>query len=765
MKTLKKLLPLALFVLLFSGVAYASSIVPVNQGGTGVSSFTANGIVVSGQTATSSLYTIATTTASCSGSASCSSFTILGSSPVTISASGGGSGSGNVATSSNEVANQIPFFTSNSATPALIGGNNNFVWTGLGVGIGSTTPFTFLDLAATSTNGIGSPLTLFAISSSSQGTATTTLFKVDNTGAVTTAGDINVGEDIYFANDAVPTQRQIYVNDQTNTNVAGNSLYISAGMGNGTPGDGGTLVLSGGQGGSSGNFYSSTVEVVGGSATEGTNNNGGNILIAGGQGDSTGSSNTGGEVDVEGGTGLTTGGLVLIQGGSAASGNNNGGATNIIGGNGRGSGTAGAVTITGGANLVSNNSGTPGAVTITGGSGLDGINKAGANVTIQGGPAGNGSSKGNGGTTIIRQGTKNGTGIHGDILFENGAGTIVGEFASTSGNLSLGNAAGAGVSAIFSVSAISGGNKTFTFPNTTGTFCLLSTCQYTDFTSTPNYGITTSATSTPLWLRASPISLMASSTAWFDQINVGSSTSSSMATSTFFGNIDVKGNIADEGLTLNDLVFDGAGGQLNSYAGTSCTNQFVRSISAAGSATCATVGSGDVSLANLTATDASLTFSGTYNGSTARTIGITAIAANSVLGNSTGASAVPSAVATSSLYTFSPGLSAGTNLLQTVEHHSFTYATSSWSGTTTIPLEVGYGETWNSIQCYTDTGTLNTQIGYGSASTTMFNASTTIGTVTLASNNVMTAGNKVKVDLGTPASSPTKITCTESDKN
>lgn len=64
-------------------------------------------------------------------------------------------------------------------------------------------------------------------------------------------------------------------------------------------------------------------------------------------------------------------------------------------------------------------------------------------------------------------------------------------------------------------------------------------------------------------------------------------------------------------------------GAFGPYAGTSCTNQFVRSLSASGAATCATVGAADVSLANLTATDSTLTFSGTYNGSTARTIGLT----------------------------------------------------------------------------------------------------------------------------------------------
>lgn len=75
-------------------------------------------------------------------------------------------------------------------------------------------------------------------------------------------------------------------------------------------------------------------------------------------------------------------------------------------------------------------------------------------------------------------------------------------------------------------------------------------------------------------------------------------------------------------------------GSVSEYAGTVCTNQFVRSLSALGSATCETVANTDLanstisgislgsSLADLTATDSTLTFSGTYNGGTARTIGL-----------------------------------------------------------------------------------------------------------------------------------------------
>lgn len=92
------------------------------------------------------------------------------------------------------------------------------------------------------------------------------------------------------------------------------------------------------------------------------------------------------------------------------------------------------------------------------------------------------------------------------------------------------------------------------------------------------------------------------------------------------GNVTV--NTSQNIATLSNLTGNGAiitsggVGTLGIYAGTSCTNQFVRSLNGSIAATCATVGAADVSLANLTATDSTLTFSGTYNGSVARTIGL-----------------------------------------------------------------------------------------------------------------------------------------------
>jgi len=93
---------------------------------------------------------------------------------------------------------------------------------------------------------------------------------------------------------------------------------------------------------------------------------------------------------------------------------------------------------------------------------------------------------------------------------------------------------------------------------------------------------------------------------------------------------------------------------------------------------------------------------------------------------------------------------------------SFTYATSTaWAGTTTIPLGPAYvAETWNGVKCFTDAGTVQVSFYDGTNRMNWLNASTTVGLVTLNSNNTFTASEKRYVDVGTPASSPTKISCT-----
>lgn len=71
-----------------------------------------------------SLAVLNLTSASCDVKASTSGVLSCGTDAV----GGGSGGTGNVATSTNEVANQVAVFTSNSATPALIGGDSDFTF-------------------------------------------------------------------------------------------------------------------------------------------------------------------------------------------------------------------------------------------------------------------------------------------------------------------------------------------------------------------------------------------------------------------------------------------------------------------------------------------------------------------------------------------------------------------------------------------------------------------------------------------------------------
>jgi hypothetical protein len=104
----------------------------------------------------------------------------------------------------------------------------------------------------------------------------------------------------------------------------------------------------------------------------------------------------------------------------------------------------------------------------------------------------------------------------------------------------------------------------------------------------------------------------------------------------------------------------------------------------------------------------------------------------------------------------------GTTTIPAYFYASFSYSTSTaWTGTTTIPLGPAFiGETWKQVKCFSDTGTLNVNFGDETNKMGTFNASTTIGTITLSTNSAFTAGEKRYVDVGTPATTPTKISCT-----
>lgn len=126
---MKKLIAAIALVLLFPLLAAAVNITVPSAPGTGY-------FLISTTTGAYIYTPFATTTVSCSGTVACSPFAVFGSSPFTITGSGGSGGTENVATSTHETSGGVAYWTSNSATPALLG---EVATTSLGV----SAPITF----------------------------------------------------------------------------------------------------------------------------------------------------------------------------------------------------------------------------------------------------------------------------------------------------------------------------------------------------------------------------------------------------------------------------------------------------------------------------------------------------------------------------------------------------------------------------------------------------------------------------------------------
>ena len=208
-------------------------------------------------------------------------------------------------------------------------------------------------------------------------------------------------------------------------------------------------------------------------------------------------------------------------------------------------------------------------------------------------------------------------------------------------------------------------------------------------------------------------------------------------------------------------LFD-ANGQATEYAGTSCTNQFVRSLSAAAVATCASV--------SLTA-DVTGTLAASNGGTGVTSFGgtnhvIYTTAANTLASEaaftydqSTNLLTVGNASTTNA--TASAYFDVAGRQVTGYRYVSFEYATStSWTGTTTVYTVAPFSGTLQDIQCDMTTGTLNVQASVNStAAAPMVSASTTPGTVTFTSSNTFTRGDTVSLAIGTPASSPVHVFC------
>lgn len=161
----------------------------------------------------------------------------------TGSACGSGSGgSGSVATSSREISGQVPIFTSNSATPARIGGTNEFTF---------------------STSSTQNILTI--------GTTTNLDTHIRSAGPI----DLDAGGDGYYIS--------LNASSGTTSNSGGGTIYGFAGNGS-TTADGGGIELDAGGGGTTGG-------------------DGGTVLLASGQGGQVSGSGVGGVITFDAGRG------------------------------------------------------------------------------------------------------------------------------------------------------------------------------------------------------------------------------------------------------------------------------------------------------------------------------------------------------------------------------------------------------------------------------------------------------------------------------
>ncbi len=276
------------------------------------------------------------------------------------------------------------------------------------------------------------------------------------------------------------------------------------------------------------------------------------------------------------------------------------------------------------------------------------------------------------------------------------------------------------------------------------------------------------------------------------------------------------------------ILLTGSGGLVASYAGTSCTNQFVRSLSALGAATCNSVANTDLTNSSVTyngvtvalgasgtitaasstlladtntfSTTATTTFSGnvkvsgnlqvlgnffapvnivssgdaTINGALTVTGKTTLANASTTFFSASGFAALPTSSAcgpfalgsfcvdtTDNQLQIGTSTSAQPAVLSPYRNVTFTVATSSWSGTTTQNrVTAPFSGYLKDFICNTDTGTVNAQFKVGSTNFTMFNASTTANRFVFSTSPTFVAGNVLEMDYGTPASSPTNVSCT-----
>lgn len=239
----------------------------------------------------------------------------------------------------------------------------------------------------------------------------------------------------------------------------------------------------------------------------------------------------------------------------------------------------------------------------------------------------------------------------------------------------------------------------------------------TDFSYLTNYGLLSAATTSPLWAR---LGLFASSTSHFDQFDVGSTTTGTMATSTFFGNTSTRGNASSTNLFVSSLTSG------------NCLQAATAGLVTTTAGPCGTVTS--------IATNNGLT-GGTIT--TSGTIGLAAVT-QGYMGNNTAASAVPTSLSTSTQL-FNPGSTAGQVLTW---NGSGYFPTTPTAASTDFSFLTNYG-----VLTAATTSPIWARSGVFASSTSQFDqiniGSSTLGTMSTSTNfgNWIVKGNASSTNL------------------
>ena len=118
------------------------------------------------------------------------------------------------------------------------------------------------------------------------------------------------------------------------------------------------------------------------------------------------------------------------------------------------------------------------------------------------------------------------------------------------------------------------------------------------------------------------------------------------------------------------------------------------------------------------------------------------------------------ATSTTATSTFAGGVDFRTATVQQKSTYIINISTTSpsWATSTKI-FPTTTLQTWNSITCFTDTGTLNVAITNNGNPVNTVSATSTVSTFALTQNNRFVPGSKVNFSVGTPVSTPSQIGC------